>query len=417
MPAITIFAKPNMSSDVTISGLKVLAPPKGWKFTVDVDFDAKIVKSIEKDTILLKEMNEAASKVYKQTCDSIKGKYTAFEKLFQGMVDKGAPKSVIDQNLAGFNKSLDSDREIGQIGARQAIEGVWKKWASKKKEYLMYKIKIGVTIFGAAASLIVSIALMAATPFTGGASAAIGIVGMWKSALTIGKEIVSAAAEIEKSQKVLSTYMKAVEAIAKKGKAAAKANEYSAAFVKQFLGEAQPNIKGCGSQLGTIQQKLTGVEVKAHQCGKTLNGILDAQEKLRVEFMKEVTAKLGKHPSKDAPAQIKLIEARLQTLLNANYTQVQIFLGKTETIHARFKAAEVETEKLDARLKPLMALRGLDNKIIENLLYFVDMPLGALNGNALSTASSDLVQGLVPVASSMAYDKITGVVLDKTLLV
>jgi len=94
------------------------------------------------------------------------------------------------------------------------------------------------------------------------------IIGMWKSALTLAKEIGSAALEIEKSQALLSKYMKAVEAIAKKGKAAAKANEYGAAFVKQFLGEAQPNIKGCGSQLETIIQKLTGVEIKSHDCGK-----------------------------------------------------------------------------------------------------------------------------------------------------
>jgi hypothetical protein len=405
-----------MSPDVTVSGLKILEAPKGWKFTVEVDFDAKIIKSVEKDSILLKEMNEAATKVYTQTCGSVKGKYTTFEKLFQGMVDKGAPKAVLEQNLAGFNKSLDSDRSIGEIGAQQAVEAVWKKWAAKNKEYTKYKVKIFVTIFGAASALAVSIGLMAGTPFTGGLSAAVGIIGMWKSALTLVKEIGSAALEIEKSQKLLSGYMKVVEAAAKKGKAAAKANEYTAAIVKQFLGESQPSIKGCDSQLGTIVQKLTGVEVKTHECSKTLNGILDKQEKLRAEFMKEVVAKLSKHPSKDAPAQIKLIESRLDKLLEGSYAKVIEFIDKTEKLYERFKEAEEETKKLKERVKPLLALRGLDNKILENVLYFVDMPLGALNGNAMATASSDLVQGLVPVASSMAFDKITGVVLDKTLL-
>jgi hypothetical protein len=416
MPKLTMFSKPNMSPDVTVSGLKVLEAPKGWKFTAEVEFDAKIIKSVEKDSILLKEMNEAAGKAYKQTCDSVKGKYNAFEKLFQGMIDKGAPKAAIDQNIAGFNKALESDRQIGEIGATQAIEAVWKKWAAKNKEYTKYKVKIFVTVFGAASALAVSIGLMASAPFTGGASAAISIIGMWKSTLVLVKEIGSAAMEIEKSQKLLSGYMKVVEAAAKKGKAAAKANEYSAAIVKQFLGESQPSIKGCDSQLGTIKQKLTGVEVKTHDCSKTLNGILDAQEKLRAEFMKEVVAKLSKHPSKDAPSQIKLIESRLDKLLEGSYAKVMEFIDKTEKLHERFKTAEEVTVDLEKRVKPLMALRGLDNKILENVLYFVDMPLGALNGNAMATASSDLVQGLVPVAASMAYDKITGVVLDKTLL-
>jgi len=416
MPKLTIYARPNMSPDVTVSGLKALEAPKGWKFTVEVDFDAKVFKAVEKDSIMLKEMNEAAGKVYKQTCDSVKSKYSAFEKLFQGMIDKGAPKAVFEQNLSGFNKSLESDRKIGEIGAQQAVEAVWKKYAAKKAEYTKYKVKIFVTIFGAVAALAVSIGLMASAPFTGGASAAISIIGMFKSAVTIAKEIGSAAMEIEKAQKLLSGYMTAVEVVAKKGKVAAKSNEYSAAIFKQFLGEAQPSIKGCQSQLSTIMQKLTGVEIKTHECSKKLNGILDAQEKLRADFMKEVTAKLGKHPSKDAPAQIKQIEARLMMLLKANYTQVTLLMEKTEALHKRFKAAEVDTAKLEARVKPLLALRGLDNTILENLLYFADMPLGALNGNALATKSADLVQGLVPVASNMAYDKIAGAVLDKTLL-
>lgn len=416
MPKLTIFSKPTMSSDVAVSGLKMLAAPKGWKFTVEVDFDAKVIKSVEKDSILLKEMNEAASKVYEQTCNSVKGKYTTFEKLFQGMVNQGADKKLIEQNIAGFNKSLEQDRAIGEIGAKQAIEGVWKTWSAKNKEYTKYKVKIFVTIFGAVAALAVSIGIMASSPFTGGASAAVSIIGMWKSTLTIAKEIGSAAMEIEKAQKLLSGYMTAVEVVAKKGKAAAKANEYAAAVVKQILGEAQPNIKGCVSQLSTIIQKLTGVEIKAHDCAKALNGILDAQEKLKTDFLKEVNNRLSKHPSENAPAQISLIKQRLEAALGQNATKVVAFIEKTENLHSRFKAAEEVTKQLATRVIPLKALRGIDNVILENLLYFADMPLGALNGNALATASSDLVSGLVPVASSMAYDKLTGAVLDKTLL-
>lgn len=416
MPKIPIYSKPNMSPDVTVSGLKQLEAPKGWKFTVEVDFDAKVIKAVEKDSILLKEMNEAAGKVYAQTCNSIKGKYNAFEKLFQGMVDKGAPKQAIEQNIAGFNKSLADDKKIGEIGAEQAVEAVWKKYSAKNKEYNKYKIKIAVTIIGAGAALITSIALMAATPFTGGASAAISIIGMWKSALTLAKEIASAAMEIEKSMAVLSKYMQAVEAIAKKGKAAAKGNEYAAAVVKQILGEAQPNIKGCSSQMGTVNNKLIGVEVKAHDCSKTLNGILDQQEKLRADFMKEAAAKLSKHPSSLAPAQLKLIEKRLDDYLADNYAKVIDFIDKTEKLYERFKVCEQVAKSLEERLKPLLSLRGIDNTILENMLYFADMPLGALNGNALAKTTSDLVQGLVPVAASMSYDKITGLVLDKTLL-
>jgi hypothetical protein len=417
MAKITVLSKPNMSADITVSGLKILEVPKGWSFKVDIELDDKIIKTVQKDTILLQEFNTAALKAYEQTCTAIKSKYTNFEKLLQGMVDKGAPPAEVEKHVKGLNASIEQDKKIGHVGAEHAVQAVWAKWQPKQKEYLKYKIKIAVTIIGAAAGLAISIGLMAATPFTGGASAAFSIIGMFKSAVTLGKEIASAWAEIETSQKVLDKYMKAVEAIAKKNKALSKGNEYTAAVVRQFLGEAQPNIKGCMTQLETIEKKLAGLEVKTHNLGKTLNGILDEQEKLRDGFMKEVNARLGKHPSKEAPAQIKLIEARLDKVIEANTTKVQAAINKVMELYKRFKDAEKTTEDLGKRVEPLKELRGLDNKILENVIYFVDLPLGALNGNAFATQSADLVQGLVPVASSMAYDKISGAVLDKTLLV
>src|SRR3954447_23084696 len=114
MPKMTMFAKPNMNPDIAVPGLKALETPKGWSFKVDVDFDAKIFAKIEKDSILLKEMNEGAAKAYKQTCDAIKSKFNAFDKLIQGMIDKGAPKAQVEAQVAGLNKSLEADRKIGE---------------------------------------------------------------------------------------------------------------------------------------------------------------------------------------------------------------------------------------------------------------------------------------------------------------
>jgi uncharacterized protein YhaN len=414
MPKIKMYDKPNMAADVTISGLKMLKAPEKWSFIVNVEFDDKVFKQVEKDAVLLQEMKEVAQKVYKQTCETVKSKYKAFEALFQGMIDKGAKKDAVDAQMAGFNKSLEGDRDVGEKAAQQLVMSVWTKYAAKKQEYNKYKIKIFVTIAGAVAALAVSIGLMASAPFTGGASAAVSIIVLFRSAVTIAKEIGSAAAEIETSQKALEAYLKEVGKVAKK---IPKANEYTAAVVKQFLGEAQPHIKSCGSQLETINAKLTGLEVKMHDCSVKLNEILDAQQKLSADFKKEAAARLSKHPGKDAPGQLNLISSRLDAYLQNNVKSVQQYIQKIAGLSTRLKEAQKTTEELEKQVKPLMALRGLDNTILENVLYFVDMPLGALTGNAMATASSDLVAGLVPVAASMAYDKITGAVLDKTLLV
>jgi hypothetical protein len=416
MPKKVMFNKPNMSPDVAVSGLRVLESPKGWSFKVEVEFDAKIFQAIEKDSVLLKEMNLAAQAVYDQTRDTVKNKYVVFDKLIAGMVDKGEKKQVVEANIRGLNTALEQDRSVGIKGAERAIQQVWEKWSAKNAEYKKYKIKIFATIAAATAGLITSIVLMAATPFTGGASAAFSIIGMVKSTVTLGKEIGSAWIEIETSQKALKGYLAVLKPIAARGKALAKTNEYTAAVAQQLVGVAQPNIKSAKSQLDTIVQKLTGIEVKTHDASKNLNGILDEQKKLRDEFMKDVRAKLGKHPSKDAPAQIKLIEGRLDTLLQASYTAVEAGIRKVEALFDRFKAADKTTGELAKDVVPLLALRGTDNKVWENILYFVDIPLAALSGNAFATQANDLVQGLVPVGASMAFDKISSKVLDGTLL-
>jgi len=416
MSSVTIFSKPNMSSDVTVSGLKVLQPPKSWSFTVTVDFDAKVYDAVKNDSVLLEEMNHAAQTAYQQTCDAVKSKFTAFEKLLENMVDKNAPKAEVDKQIDGLNQSLERDRQTGETGAEQAVMETWTDWADQQSEYKKYKIKIAVVIVGAAAGLITSIVLMATTPFTGGVSAAAGIVGMVKATITLGKEIASASAQVETSQKILANYLKATKKIALSTKAAAKANEYTAAIVKQFVAEAQPNIKGCQTQMATIAQKLSGIEINAHEASKDLNTTLDKQTELQSEFMKDARGRLGKLSSKDAPAQLKLIESRLDDYLKPSRATVEKGIKTTEDLITRLKKAEETGKELEKGVRSLSNLRGVDNKILENVLYFVDIPLGALDGNTWANKATDLVNGLVPVGAAMVYDKISSKVLDNTLL-
>ena len=54
--------------------------------------------------------------------------------------------------------------------------------------------------------------------------------------------------------------------------------------------------------------------------------------------------------------------------------------------------------------------------LLGRFLYFAGLPLGALNANALATEAGDLVNGLVPPATFMVYEKITPVLRDGTLL-
>ena len=405
--------RPKMESDIAVSGLKVVAVPK-MSFKVDVTIDDKIFGKIKDDGILLEDMNKAAQKVYEQVCSGIKGRMTAFDKLFQGMIDKNAPKGEIEKNLAGLNKALDQDRSVGIEGAKFAVQQCWDNYLKKKKEYTKYKIKIGVTIFGAAAGLIVSISLMATSAFTGGAGAAFGIIGMFKSAMTIAKEITSAWMDIETAQKMLAKQLDIVEKAAD-GLAKRKANEYTAMVIDSFLGISQPCIKTCVSQLDTIEKKLLGVEIKCHEAAKLLNKILDEQEKLRKDFLKDATARLDKHPSPKAPGQLKQIEKKLDDALAPNYEAVMVQQAVINSLLDQFRTAEKTTEELKKRVAPLEKLSTIDEKIVRNILTLVQIPLGALSGNGLAAGQS-LAEGLGSAASSFSYDKITGKVLDGSFL-
>jgi DNA repair exonuclease SbcCD ATPase subunit len=407
-------SKPQINKDIAVSGLKYVVPPN-LTFNVSVEFDDKIFKQIKDDGILLEDMGDEIDKIYTQTCNSIKSKLNAFEKLAAVMVDKNAPPAELKKQLDGLNKSIEQDKDIAKVACEQAVTQCWKTYSAKKKEYLKYKIKIVAKIIGAAAALATSIALTASTPFTGGLSAAVSIVGMVKSTVTIGKEVASAWMEVETANKVLAKNLKVVEAACKKV-AKKKANEYTAMLFDQFLGISQPCIKTCVSQMDVCEQKLNGIEIKTHDASKKLNKILDEQETMRAAFMKEVTEKLSQHSSPKAKDQIKLIEKRLDALLAGSYTAVQKQIETTTNLHKRFKAADKTLTDLRPRVEEIKKLKSLDEKIVANLLVLIDFPLGALNGNVFAKESMDLVNGLVPVATSFAYDKLCSKVLDGTFL-
>lgn len=414
MAKVDMFSKPKMDADLAVSGAKWVSAPK-MSFKVVVDFDDKIFKAVKSDGIALQDMNKAVQKVYEQTCDSIQGKLKAFDKLIQVMVDKNAPRAEIEKQLAGLNKSIEQDRKIAEDASEKVVLEVWKKYVAKKKEYLKYGIKITASIVGTAAGLATSIGLTVASGFSGGAATAFTIIGLIKSGISLGKEIASAWMEIETAQKILAKQLQVVGA-AVKNTGAKKVNEMSAIVVQQFLGISQPSIKNCQSQMETVEKKLLGIEIKTHEASKTLNKILDKEEELKKDFMKEVVDRLSKHSSDKARDQIKLIEKQLDGAIGGPFRTVETQIGTVHELHERWTKAEAVTGQMRTVVDKLGAMRSLDEKIFENLIILVDLPLAALNGNVMADKAGDLVNGLVPAATSLAYDKIKGVALDGTFL-
>ena len=59
-----------------------------------------------------------------------------------------------------------------------------------------------------------------------------------------------------------------------------------------------------------MQSKHKGVEIKTHEASVQLNEILDKQDALRKEFMKDVDGQLARHPSPKAKTQARRSSTR-----------------------------------------------------------------------------------------------------------
>lgn len=408
----TIFSK-SMVKDVQVSGLKHVKPPE-FQFDVEMALDEGVFKSLKNDSIYLLEVNKGCQKVYDQTVASIVSKLKAFDKLIQTMIDKQAPQEQMKKQLDGLNKSFEEDKRIAIVACEQLAADLWVAFCRKKTEYLKYKIKIVATITGALASLATSIAIMASSPFTGGASAVLSIIGMAKSAVVLTKEISSAVIEVETCQTILAKQIGFVEAALKKGQASRTVNELAAAAFTEFFGVSQPCIKTCQSQADTMVQKLNGIEIKSHDLSKKLNGMLDAQETLKKDFLKEAATRLKKIPSETTKDHLKRIDNQLDDFLSSNYAAVIEGIDKTSKAYERYKKANTEAKALQKRMKALGDRTTLE-KVFSGVLSLKDIPLGVLDGNAIAS-SANMVTNMVPPAATWTYDRVCEVALDGTFL-
>ena len=416
MAKVDIFKKRDMSADISSSGLKYVVPPK-ISFEAEAEFDNKIFDQVRKDSILLSDMNDDVTVVYKKACKDIENKLAVFDKLIVGMVDKGEDKKDIDKQIDGLNKALERDRDVAEVAAKLAAEQTWKTYAKKKKEYSAYKIKIVVSVVGSVAGLATSIGMMASSPFTAGLGTVTGLIGMVKSVVQIGKELASAWQEVETAVKLLTAQIGFVEKAAK-NMLTRKVNEYTGAVLTQFLGVAEPSIKSCKSHLETVQAKLKGIEIKTHDASSELNDILDAQEKFSKEFVKAAKERLAKHPSPKAKTQQGDIENDLDAELGKSRIDFMQQRDVVTNLYQRFKDAKADVDDLEKRVDAVSLKRGVDERLLRLILSLADIPLSITESvlEKNKNFAADLATNLAPWIADLAYEKISDHVLDKTFL-
>nr|WP_237217975.1 hypothetical protein [Ruegeria lacuscaerulensis] len=391
-----------------------MVKPPELSFKVVVELDKKMEKGVEKDPLLQQEFQASASEVLEQTKKTIEQKCKVFDKAFVQMVNKGASDKDMQKQLKGLNDAIKNDMKIAEKGAELAAQKAWTKLQAKKKEWKKFKIKVAVSIAGTVAGLAVSIAAMATSPFSGGAGAAFGILGLIKSGVSLAKDIGKLATDIDTAKKHLLVELKVVEKAAQ-NKGLYAANEISAAVLNEFVGVAQPSIKTVEDAADTLKAKYAQMVVKVHDLSKKLNKVLKEQDKLKAEFLKEVASKLKKHPVKDKKAQLTMISKALDTALAPNYKAVDEAISKVQIMYADTRTWAPKIKDLMKRVAQLKIKDPKGLKVFREGLKFAALATSPIDGNAIANTTKDLALGVGGAVGGYAYDKITSKALDGTV--
>lgn len=399
--------------DIKSSALKMVDPPH-LSFKVVVDLDKKIEKEASKDPLLQQEFQSQASEILDQTKATIQRKCEVFDKLFVQMVNKGASEKDMKKQLAGLNTAITNDLKVAEKAAALGVQATWKNLQGKRKEWKKFKIKVGVSIAGTIAGLVVSIVAMATSPFSGGAGAALGIIGLIKSGVSLSQDIGKLAININQSKVILVKNLAIVEKAAR-NPALNVANEVSAAVFQEFLGISQPSVKTCEGAADTLKAKYAQMIVKIHDLSKNLNKILKLQDKLKKEFLSEVASKLKKHPIKDKKGQMVMISKALDTALASNYEKVQSAIYNIQFMYGDTRKWAKLIKDLVGRVDKLTLKDPKGLKVFREGLKFAALALSPIDGNAIATSAKDLGLGIGGAVGGYAYDKITSKALDGTV--
>jgi hypothetical protein len=398
--------------------LQVMTYPKGMKFAIEVE----LPKEVESDKLLAQELWLGVGAIYKDLFSRIGENLKNTDR---GAVQLRNAKEVekLKKLIDVVNRGIQGAIKIAEDAAVKSVQTNFDKLKAKRKDYTKYKIKIVVTITGATVGLATSIALLAATGFSGGASGVLGIIAMTKSVAVIATEVVSAAQSVEQSIATLKVQIAAInkiwgEAKGKGREVRAATNEVMAAVFKEFLGLPLASAKQCKSNADTALDKLGGLEVNTHDMAKRVTKLMLESSNMAKDFVEKANTKLKKHPDPQALQKYgpKLI-GNLQKAVKPGNDAIKALMLEIDKNLRRVDTCKAEMAKLSKEVDEIYKIRT-SSKLTENLYKALDNSLsivnnvlaGALSGNALVQGAQSIAANVAPVAGLFAYDKVSAVV-------
>jgi hypothetical protein len=248
----------NITSKVKPVHLKV----PSLLFRLEVPAEKNIRKAYDEDPLLRAKLGEAAVKVY----DSIERQMEIATRGWDAKVEKVKQDEAAKKALAReYQKLFESQVDLAVKAAQRNTEMVWTELVRTKKDYAKYKWKAGIKVSLGAASVITTVAIMASSGASFGATAIPGILGVIRSTSQLAQQCKALYDELEATIKQLNQNLAKVQATykdASKGKVGAA--EAGAMLVSKVFTIELPSIKRCQELLGRGRSKCDGVVVKSH---------------------------------------------------------------------------------------------------------------------------------------------------------
>ena len=360
----------NITSKVRPVHLKV----PSLLFRLDVPAEKAIQKAYYEDPLLRAKLSEAAVKVY----DSIERQMEIATRGWDAKVEKVKTDDSARKALAKeYQKLFEGQVDLAVKAAQRSTEAVWTELVRTKKDYSKYKWKAGIKVSLGAASLITTVAIMASSGATFGASAIPGILGVMRTSAQLAQHCKALYDELETTVKQLNRNLAKVSATYKDAsKAKLAAAEMSAMLIQKVLVVEMPSIKLCQDLLGRGRSKCDGVVVKAHDIAKKLEKALNG-----VDAIAKKSDGKSKKKLEDISTSISMLIFGIQT---------------------EVKRAEDGKRNLDASEK---IVKGLAAKQPAFLAY-VDKAMILIDLGAGATGWQDIAQNATGIVLDLAVDKI-----------
>lgn len=236
---------------------------------------------------------------------------------FNGMVDDIVIE--IKRLIAAYQLNPDKEDEYEQEmelfiknkikeGIKGAIDEL-SRLADVRSSYKKYKIKAGVDVGLNVVGIIAATAGTVMAPITGGATVVIGMIGLFKSAVNLGKQLGKLSLEAEE---MIARVYHNLNTLNNRYKDASKNKvgtiEMGVTLVNAVGGQIFDTIKEVQSDCEQIGDKINGLEVNAGGLSKKLDKLLDAQEDYQKELRK-MESQVKDFTKEQATAITKLFKA------------------------------------------------------------------------------------------------------------